>query len=171
MIDIIGKLYTPSVLDAEGNVLIEPILQEGFHINSTQKLLGLDQHLVTPENPRRTFAGVSTWFYTFDSEEQVKDLLNYDEEVGYQPEFEETREVPHKIPAVDGLLLLDAMGLLDKVEEYINSAQATRAEKIIYQRELNWYKNDALVQGLGRMLGLSNTQIDELFIQASQTKR
>ena len=171
MIDIIGNLYTPSVLDDEGNIITESILQEGFHINSTQKLVGLNSYLVNPATPRRTFAGVETLFYTFESEEKARELLNYNEEFGYQPEFEETREVPLKIPAVDGLLLLDAMGLLDKVEEYINSAQATRAEKIIYQRELNWYKNDALVQGLGRMLGLSNTQIDELFIQASQTKR
>ena len=171
MIDVIGNLYTTSVLDDEGNVITESVLQAGFHINATRKLVGLDEYLVSPVTRRRTFAGVETLFYTFESEEQGKQLLNYDEELGYQPEFEVIKQVPEKISAVDGLLLLDESGLLDQVELYINSDQASRAEKIIYQRELNWYRNDALVTGLGTMLGLTDDQIDDLFIQASQLVR
>jgi len=73
--DILGKLYTPSELDEEGNIIKQGEALEGFHINTTKQLEGLDQYLVTPTIPRVVFAGVTTHFYSFESEEQAKELV------------------------------------------------------------------------------------------------
>lgn len=171
MIDVIGKLYTNIDLNEDPELQQKPELLSGFHINSTKYLLGLDDYLVSPETPRREFAGIDTIYYTFESEDQAKDLLNYNKDDSeYHPVYLEYKKVPEKIRAVDGLLVLDMIGLLDSVESYVSSDIASRAEKIIYNREPFWFRNDALVEGLGSMLGLTNQQIDDLFIKVENYK-
>lgn len=44
----------------------------GYLVNSAQQLPGLDAFLLDPppSSPRRVFAGVTTWFYRFETEAQ-----------------------------------------------------------------------------------------------------
>lgn len=69
---IIGTIYDIDNTDPE-NPIAAPV--DGWHVNSTEQLEGLEDYLVTPTVPRVVFAGVETWFYRFDSEAQALELL------------------------------------------------------------------------------------------------
>jgi hypothetical protein len=73
--DILGKLYTPSELDEEGNIIKQGEALSGFHINTTDLLEGLDEYLVTPSVPRVIFAGAETYHYRFADEQEARELL------------------------------------------------------------------------------------------------
>ncbi|MDP5205434.1 hypothetical protein ORI99_00015 [Alishewanella sp. SMS9] len=70
-LDIIGNIYDISG-DAENPTVTE---LEGWHVNSTVLLAGLEYYLIGPSSPRRVFMGVDTYCYKFDSEQQAKELL------------------------------------------------------------------------------------------------
>lgn len=66
MISIIGKIHTVDNTDTENPVFIEI---DGYHVNSTELVAGLEDFLVEPNSPKQTFFGVPTYFYKFPSEE------------------------------------------------------------------------------------------------------
>lgn len=66
--DIIGAIYTPAVLDAEGNVSIEPQALPGWHINTPEAIPGWEQDQVFPETPMRVYSGHETVCYAFQDE-------------------------------------------------------------------------------------------------------
>ena len=69
-LDIIGKMYNISG-DAENPTLTE---LSGWHVNSTKLMVEWGQWEVEPSHKRRVFAGVNTYCYRFDSEEQFKEV-------------------------------------------------------------------------------------------------
>lgn len=69
MYDVIGTLYTPGEHDTEGNEITAPVPLPGWHVNSPYPVEGWEQYLVTPNTPRRVFAGHQTVCYRFPSEE------------------------------------------------------------------------------------------------------
>lgn len=66
--DIIGTIYTPAVLDAEGNVVTEPQAIPGWHINAPAEVEGWEAYQVFPETPMRVYAGHETVCYSFPDE-------------------------------------------------------------------------------------------------------
>ena len=66
--DIIGTIYTPAVLDAEGNVNTEPQALPGWHINTPEAVPGWDQYRVFPDTPMRVYSGHETICYSFPDE-------------------------------------------------------------------------------------------------------
>lgn len=66
--DIIGTIYTPAVLDAEGNVITESQAIPGWHINTPEAVAGWEQHQVFPETPMRIYSGHDTVYYSFADE-------------------------------------------------------------------------------------------------------
>ena len=71
-LDIIGKIYDIDNTDPENPTVTE---LAGWHVNSSEPIAGLDDYIVMPTIPRRVFAGVKTYCYRFDSEEQANTLL------------------------------------------------------------------------------------------------
>ena len=71
---ILGTLTNnDGVYDEEtGEVITEPTILEGFHVNTTEAIEGADEYLVTPTVPRVVYAGseygVITFFYAFPDE-------------------------------------------------------------------------------------------------------
>lgn len=68
---IIGKIHNISG-DPENPTVTEI---DGWHVNSTSILQGLDDYLVIPKHPKYVIMGVNTFFYKFHSERQAKVLL------------------------------------------------------------------------------------------------
>ena len=99
MIDVIGTTFTAGVFD--GDVLItEPEPLPGWHVIATEKLTGCEDYL-SPNNPPRVFAGATTHYYVFESEEQAKELLGWDgEQYRPQPVPVESQIVPALVNAV-----------------------------------------------------------------------
>lgn len=47
----------------------------GWHVNATGEIAALAMHRVTPATPRCVFAGVPTYFYRFDDQQQAEQLV------------------------------------------------------------------------------------------------
>ncbi len=151
-LDIIGTIH-----DVSGET---PVELDGYHVNSALLISGLDAYRVEPSTPSRVFGGGTTYFYTFESKEQADELLQ-------DVEFIPAKEVPARVKSSSGLLVLAGLGLYDQLAEYMGSDIASVQEKIIYEREPYWYRNDALVTGMAAMFSLTTDQVDDLFIQAA----
>lgn len=61
-----------------------------------------------------------------------------------------------------------AAGLLDEVESFFSSNDATAVQKLAWKETTNFYRLSQLVISTGYLLGLSDAQLDELFINAGQ---
>ena len=51
-----------------GEVITEPTILEGYHVNTTEAIEGADEYRVSPTVPRVVYAGVETFFYAFPDE-------------------------------------------------------------------------------------------------------
>ena len=74
---ILGTLTNnDGVYDEEtGEVITEPTLLTGFHVNTTEAIEGADEYLVTPTVPRVVYAGVETFFYAFPDEATFRTFI------------------------------------------------------------------------------------------------
>jgi len=56
-IDVVGKIVRSGEYDAEGEVIVAPIVLDGWHVNFAGELPeGWDEYVVEPVNPYRVFA-------------------------------------------------------------------------------------------------------------------
>lgn len=73
--------------------------------------------------------------------------------------------VAHVTPRQAKLALL-AAGLLDSVESIV--IQQDRATQISWNEAIEFRRSDTLINNLGKQLGLTDEQIDNLFLEASK---
>ena len=66
--DIIGIMYATA---DEGE---EPVAIPGWHVNTPALVEGWEAKQVTPENPRRVYAGHETYFYVFADEAEFVEM-------------------------------------------------------------------------------------------------
>lgn len=65
------------------------------------------------------------------------------------------------------IALLNA-GLLDQVTNYMTGSDVSQTAKIAWEYAVTWERNSAFISNLGPLLGLTESQIDDLFTAASQ---
>lgn len=100
MISIIGKIHTVDNTDPENPTVTE---LEGYHVNSTELVEGLESFIVEPSSPKQTFFGVPTYFYKFADESEF-DLAMNPPEQAEESQLEaapEGEEVHNDQPAID----------------------------------------------------------------------
>lgn len=95
-------------------------------------------------------------------------------ESGEETEVEETIEVveetievvvPKSITRLQAKLQLLEIGLLDEVEDLV--AQDRKVQ--LYWKEAdNFYRTDSILLGMATAIGLTDEQLDKLFIEASK---
>lgn len=62
--------------DEEGNVITEPTVIEGFHVNTLGEIEGADDYIVTPNSPKRKFSGRDdAIYYAFPDEETFRGFV------------------------------------------------------------------------------------------------
>lgn len=152
-LDVIGVLYdTPE----EG----EPTALPGWHVNSPWVIAAFAGKQVQPTTPRRVFGGVDTVFYTFDSEAEFLGMLKGADLS--QP----VDTVPKIITKRQATRALDAVGLLDKVEVMI--AKSPSAVQIDWRESNTVERNWPALAPMAAALGLSDAQLDALFVAGSK---
>lgn len=173
MIDVIGILYDQPPINSKGEYTSPPQPLDGYHVNSTLLIEELENYQVIPNKPYRLFSGIETYFYVFADEQQAKELIGWNNEDGYTPKFIPVKNAPERIKSSKGLLVLAEItdqdtgkNLFELLQLYMSSDTASVQEKIIYEREPYWYRDDALITGMAEMFNLSSDQVDDLFIQA-----
>lgn len=74
-------------------------------------------------------------------------------------------EVPQSIQPLQAMLQLLEIGLLDEVEEMVKQ---DRKVQLYWDKAHNFYRNDEILLGMAAALGLSDVELDDLFIEASK---
>lgn len=88
--DIIGIMYQPATVDAEGNEVTPAIALPGWHVNTPEPVEGWEDKQVTPATPMRVYGGHATYFYSFASEDEFTAMAI---EAGLLPAPETVEEI------------------------------------------------------------------------------
>lgn len=169
-LQIIGTIYNNDAeFDELGNLTKPATAKQGFHVNSCSKLIGLNGYLVTPEAPYQVFYGVTTYFYTFESEAQAKELIGFDDGQ-YAPDFEPVVIVPTQVTRRQAITVLTLAGYITTIESALaaieDPTQKVVAE-VFWKDSLHFERNNPVLNQLATNIGMTQEQLDELFIQAS----
>ena len=107
-----------------------------------------------------------TWKITYvktpdrDQQKQLSDIID-----SFDPR---ERKVPSSCTPYQARVVLDQVGLLDKVEEMV--AQGPKPLQYAWYYGISVERDSPMIKQLGSALGLSSSQIDDLFIQAQQVQ-
>lgn len=76
--------------------------------------------------------------------------------------------IPESITRGQAKIALHAAGLLTSIEAMIAAPETPMAIKIAWAEEPRFYRDSNAINALGAAAGLSQEQLDDLFIQAAQ---
>lgn len=81
-------------------------------------------------------------------------------------EAERLAQVPQSITPTQGRIALKLMGLLDNVNTMIENSDDA-ALKIYWEYSLSWDRQNSYISSMANLLGMSDTDLDNFFIEAS----
>jgi hypothetical protein len=76
--------------------------------------------------------------------------------------------IPSTVTRFQALATLAAGGYLDTVHAYIDTLPRTNVTRLAFENATDWERTSPTVNALATMLGLTDAQIDELFIAAAE---
>ena len=76
--------------------------------------------------------------------------------------------IPQTVTRFQALATLAAGGYLDTVHNYIDALPRSNIQRLAFENAGDWERASPTVNALAAMLGLTDTQVDELFVAAAQ---
>jgi len=76
--------------------------------------------------------------------------------------------IPSSVTRFQALAVLAAGGYLDTVHAYIDTLPRSNITRLAFENATDWERASPTVNALATMLGLTDAQIDELFIAAAE---
>jgi hypothetical protein len=76
--------------------------------------------------------------------------------------------IPATVTRFQALATLAAGGWLDTVHVYIDALPRSNVQRLAFENATDWERTSPTVNAIAAMLGLSDAQVDDLFIAASQ---
>ena len=76
--------------------------------------------------------------------------------------------IPQTVTRFQALATLAAGGGLDVVHTYIDALPRSNIQRLAFENATDWERTSPTVNALAQMLGLSDAQVDELFVTASK---
>jgi len=76
--------------------------------------------------------------------------------------------IPATVTRFQALATLAAGGYLDTVHAYIDTLPRSNITRLAFENATDWERTSPTVNALAQMLGLTDAQVDELFIAADQ---
>ena len=76
--------------------------------------------------------------------------------------------IPSSVTRFQALATLAAGGYLDTVHAYIDTLPRSNITRLAFENAGDWERTSPTVNALATMLGLTDTEVDELFIAADQ---
>jgi hypothetical protein len=102
------------------------------------------------------------------------DIANYENlisevEANIQPpEPAPPPPIPATVTRFQALAILAAGGYLDTVRTYINTLDQDNITRLAWENATDWERTSPTLAALATMLGLTDTEVDDLFVAASQ---
>jgi hypothetical protein len=76
--------------------------------------------------------------------------------------------IPATVTRFQALATLAAGGWLDTVHVYIDALPRSNVQRLAFENATDWERTSPTVNALAAMLGLTDAQVDDLFIAAAQ---
>jgi hypothetical protein len=76
--------------------------------------------------------------------------------------------IPAMVTRFQALATLAAGGWLDTIHVYIDALPRNNVQRLAFENATDWERTSPTVNAIAAMLGLSDAQVDDLFIAASQ---
>lgn len=76
--------------------------------------------------------------------------------------------IPSTVTRFQALAVLAAGGYLDTVRNYINTLDQNNIQRLAWENATDWERTSPTLNALAAMLGLTDTEVDDLFVAASQ---
>jgi hypothetical protein len=76
--------------------------------------------------------------------------------------------IPATVTRFQALATLAAGGYLDTVHAYIDTLPRSNITRLAFENATDWERTSPTINALAQMLGLSDAQVDDLFVAASQ---
>jgi hypothetical protein len=76
--------------------------------------------------------------------------------------------IPSSVTRFQALATLAAGGYLDTVHTYIDTLPRSNITRLAFENATDWERTNPTINTLAQMLGLTDAQVDDLFIAASQ---
>ena len=76
--------------------------------------------------------------------------------------------IPATVTRFQALATLAAGGYLDTVHTYIDTLPRTNVTRLAWENATDWERSSPTLNALAAMLGLTDAQVDELFVAAAQ---
>lgn len=76
--------------------------------------------------------------------------------------------IPGSVTRFQALATLAAGGWLDTVLVYIDALPRSNITRLAFENATDWERTSPTVNALAQMLGLTDAQVDELFVAAAQ---
>jgi len=76
--------------------------------------------------------------------------------------------IPASVTRFQALATLAAGGWLDVVHTYVDALPRSNIQRLAFENATDWERTSPTVNAIASMLGLSDAQVDELFIAASK---
>jgi hypothetical protein len=76
--------------------------------------------------------------------------------------------IPASVTRFQALAVLAAGGWLDVVHTYVDALPRSNIQRLAFENATDWERTSPTVNAIASMLGLSDAQVDELFIAASK---
>ena len=76
--------------------------------------------------------------------------------------------IPQSVTRFQALAVLAAGGYLDTVRTYINTLDQNNVQRLAWENATDWERTSPTLNALAQMLNLTSTEVDDLFVAASQ---
>jgi hypothetical protein len=76
--------------------------------------------------------------------------------------------IPATVTRFQALAVLAAGGYLDTVRTYINTLDQNNVQRLAWENATDWERTSPTLNALATMLGLTDTEVDDLFVAAAQ---
>jgi hypothetical protein len=109
--------------------------------------------------------GTSEWHNTANNEQYLTWLAEGNTPEPYVPP---APPIPSTVTRFQALATLAAGGYLDTVHTYIDALPRSNIQRLAFENAGDWERTSPTVNALAAMLGLTDAQVDELFVAAAQ---
>ena len=76
--------------------------------------------------------------------------------------------IPQSVTRFQALAVLAAGGYLDTVRTHIATLDQNNVQRLAWENAADWERTSPTLNALAQMLGLTDTEVDDLFVAASQ---